>query len=496
MRTRSAVIGIVAASALLLSGCGNQGDGKNGPVGDATVTVGLVLEPTDLDIRRTSGAALDQVLIDNVYEGLVSRTPKGEIVDTIASSHEVSDDGLTYTFEINDGITFHNGDPLTVDDVVWSLSQVKDDPELRDHELLESITTIEAPNDNTVTLTLSEPDSNLLWNLTGRAGLVLDKDADNDLSSTANGSGPFTLEEWKQGDSITLARNDDYWGDSAAVSEVVLVYIGDTTAGVNAALAGDLDVLTAVDPNLRTQFDDTDFTVHEGKTTDKYTLAFNNARKPLDDVRVRQALQLAVDHAAVIDAIGGAGVEMGGPIPPLDPGYEDLTSLRPYDPKKAKSLLDEAGIDNLSLTLTVPNIYGTTVANLLVSAYKQIGVTLTVDSVEFSTWLNDAYTNHDYDLSFVDHLEPRDFGNWANPDYYFGYDNADVQKLYAESVRATDPEVAEEKLSEAARIVAEDHAADWLYNALTLTAIADGISGFPTDSPNARLDLSTLSVAA
>src|SRR5699024_3148497 len=120
------------------------------------------------------------------------------------------------------------------------------------------------------------------------------------------------------------------------------------------------------------------------------------------------------------------------PIPPLDPGYEDLTPLRPYHPKKAKSLLADAGVDDLSLTLTVPNIYGTTVANVLVSAYKQIGVTLTVDSVEFSTWLNDVYTNHDYDLSFVDHLEPRDFGNWANPDYYFGYDNADVQKLYTE----------------------------------------------------------------
>src|SRR5699024_9383391 len=154
-----------------------------------------------------------------------------------------------------------------------------------------------------------EPDSNLLWNLSGRAGLVLDESATNDVSTSANGTGPFTLAEWKQGDSITLERNDDYWGEAAKVAEVVFAYIGDTTAGVNAALAGDLDILTAVDPNLRGQFDGTSFTVHEGKTTDKYTLAFNNAREPLDDVRVRTALQLAVDHAAIIDAIGGAGVE-------------------------------------------------------------------------------------------------------------------------------------------------------------------------------------------
>ncbi|WP_437582323.1 ABC transporter substrate-binding protein [Paramicrobacterium sp. CJ85] len=493
MRTRYVALGVAAVAALLLSGCtGGGAPEKSGK--DASVSVGLVLEPTDLDIRRTSGAALDQVLIDNVYEGLVSRTQEGEIVDTIASSHEISDDGLTYTFDINHDITFHNGDALTVEDVVWSLTQVKDDPELRDHALLESVTSIEATDDDTVTLTLSEPDSNLLWNLTGRAGLVLQKDDDTDLSTAANGTGPFTLDEWKQGDSITLARNDDYWGDAAKVASVVFVYIGDTTAGVNAALAGDLDVLTAVDPNLREQFDGTEFAVTEGKTTDKYTLAFNNAKAPLDDVRVRKALRLAVDHSAIIDAIGGAGVEMGGPIPPLDPGYEDLTDVRPYEPKIAEKLLKDAGAEDLSLTLTVPNIYGTTVPNLLVSAYKKVGVTLKVDSVEFSTWLNDVYTNKDYDLSFVDHLEPRDFGNWANPDYYFGYDNPDVQKLYQESIRATDPDVASEKLKEAARIVAEDHAADWLYNALTLTAVAEGITGFPTDSPNARLDLSSLAV--
>lgn len=269
MRTRLVAVGAAAIAALLLSGCTGSTDTDTGPDTDASVSVGLVLEPTDLDIRRTSGAALDQVLIDNVYEGLVSRTPDGEIVDAIAKSHSVSDDGLSYTFELNDGITFHDGEELTVDDVVWSLTQVKDDAELRDHELLSNVTDVTAADEHTVTLTLSEPDSNLLWNLSGRAGLVLEEGADNDLSTTANGTGPFTLGTWKQGDSITLERNDDYWGTQAKVAEVVFVYIGDTTAGVNAALAGDLDVLTAVDPNLREQFDGTEFAVTEGKTTDK-----------------------------------------------------------------------------------------------------------------------------------------------------------------------------------------------------------------------------------
>lgn len=493
MRLGLTAVGLAAATTLLLSGCQASSHPSGTADRGASVEIGLVLEPTDLDIRHTSGAALDQVLIDNVYQGLVSRTPSGDVVDTLAEDHTVSDDGLTYTFRLVDGARFHNGDPLTAEDAAWSLQQVADDESMVDHELLSDVDSITA-DDDTVTITLSRPDSDLLWSLSGRAGLVLDKDADNDPSTSAVGSGPFTLDSWKQGDSITLTRNTDYWGDPAGVQTVVLSYIGDTSAGVNAALAGDLDVLTAVDPALQTQFEGTDFDVVEGKTTDKYTLAFNNARAPLDDVRVRKALRLAVDHEAVIEAIDGAGLEMGGPIPESDPGYEDLTDVRPHDPDRARELLKESGNDGLELTLTVPDIYGTTVPNLLVSAYRDVGVELTVDTVEFSTWLNDVYTHHDYDLSFVDQLEPRDFGNWADPDYYFGYDNPDVQSLYAESVRSVDADAAAEKLREAARIVAEDHAADWLYNALTLTAVGSGIHGFPTDSPNARIDLSALTV--
>ena len=133
-------------------------------------------------------------------------------------------------------------------------------------------------------------------------------------------------------------------------------------------------------------------------------------------------------------------------------------------------------------------------ANVLVSEFKAIGVTLTVKSVEFPTWLNDVYTNKDYDLSYVNHVEARDFQNWANPNYYFGYDNAQVQSLYAESVAATDPAVAAQKLKEAAYLVSKDNAADWLYTAITLTVVRDGVTGFPVDSVNSRINLAKVAV--
>src|SRR5690606_37991983 len=122
------------------------------------------------------------------------------------------------------------------------------------------------------------------------------------------------------------------------------------------------------------------------------------------------------------------------------------------------------------------------------------GVDLEVDSVEFATWLEDVHVNKDYELSFVLHVEPRDFYNFANPDYYFGYDNPEVQRLYAQSQAEIDPDASAELLAEAARLVAEDSPVDWLYVGTTITALRHGVDGFPKNSINSRIDLAGVTV--
>lgn len=495
---RLALFSAIAASAVILSACtGTAAPETTAPTGepdpDATLQVGLVLEPTNLDIRHTSGAALEQILIDNIYEGLISRTQENEIIPRLASDYEVSDDGLTYTFTLNDGISFHSGTALTSADVVASYEAVRTDATLQGNAEFASVASITAPDPTTVQIVLTEPNQNFLFSLTGPAGLVFQAGDTTDLKTAENGTGPFTLTRWNKGSAITFARNDAYWGEPAGVAEVEFQYIPDFTAGVNTALDGGVQVLTAVDPNLASQLEG-DFTLTTGRTTDKATLAFNNAKAPLDDVRVREALRLAIDHEGLVEAVG-AGSTLYGPIPELDPGYEDLSDVVSYDPEKAKELLAEAGQEDLELTLTIPSFYGTTVPKVLISDFQKVGVTLDVDSVEFPTWLEDVYTNHDYDLSFVLHVEPRDFGNFANPDYYFGYDNAEVQGLYADALAEVDPDKSAELLAKAARIVSEDHAADWLYNGATITAVSPLVSGFPQDSINSRIDLAGVTVA-
>lgn len=496
-RTSLAAAAVLAAGALLLSAC-TGGDPAPGPTSsaapdpDASAVIRLVLEPGNLDIRETAGAALDQILVDNIYQGLVSRTPEQDIVPALASDWEVSDDGLTYTFTLREGVTFHDGQELTPQDVVWSLQTRKDTPEWSDSARLANVSSITADGQE-ITLTLTEPDSSLLWNLTGRAGLILKEGDTVDYQTKANGTGPFTLASWKQGDSITFDRYEDYWGDPAKVAEVVFDYIPDNQAALNAALAGEVDAVTGFDANLKEQVEATgDFALVLGASTDKGTLAFNQAPgSPLADKRIRQAIRQAIDHDALVEALG-SGQTLYGPIPELDPGYEDLSDVAPYDPEAAKALLAEAGAEDLTLQLTIPSFYSTTIPQILVSDLNEVGITLEVNSVDFPTWINDVYVNKDYDLSFVLHTEAHDFENWANPDYYFTYDNPQVQDLFAQSLAATDQAEAADLLAQAAKIVSEDAAGDWLYNGASVVAVGTNLTGLPSINVNERLNLAEL----
>ncbi|KAA9111163.1 ABC transporter substrate-binding protein [Microbacterium rhizomatis] len=494
-RTALAAAAVLAAGALLLSACSGGGTASptasGTPDPSASVTIRLVAEPGNLDIRQTAGSSLDQILIDNVYQGLVARTPEQDIVPSLASDWKVSSDGLTYSFTLREGVTFQDGQPLTPQDVVWSLTTRKNTPAWSDSARLSRVSTI-AADGQTITLTLSEPDSSLLWNLTGRAGLILKENDTVDYKTAANGTGPYSLTAWKQGDSITFARYDGYWGPKAPVAQVVFAYIPDNQAALNGALAGEIDVVTGFDANLKSQIEaGGNFSLVVGASTDKGTLAMNSTKAPLSDKRVRQAIRQAIDHDAIIQALG-SGQTLYGPIPELDPGYEDLTGVAPYDPAAAKKLLADAGASEITLTLTIPSFYGTTIPQILVSDLDAVGITLKVNAVEFPTWINDVYVNKNYDLSFVLHTEARDFENWANPDYYFTYDNPEVQALYQQSLGATDEAQAADLLAQAAKIVSDDAAADWLYNGSSVVAVGTNITGMPSVNVNERLNLAEL----
>lgn len=450
-----------------------------------TLTIGALLAPTNLDIRNTSGVALDQVLTDNVYQGLVGFVPGTlEVRPVLAQSYEVSDDGTTYTFTLRDGIRFHSGSPLTATDVVTSLD-----------ETFGGSITVVSPEAGVIVIELDEPNSFFPYQLAGRDGLILEQDATNDLTDSANGTGPYRLASWQEGESITLEHHAEYWGEPASLNQVVYRYISDGTEAVNASLAGELDVQIAVHTTLRSELEsDGNFTLVNAASTDAFTLTFNGARPPFDDPRVRTALSRAIDTEELVAALEGDGIALGGPITPLEPGYEDLTAINAYDPENARALLDDAGFADMDIEVTTPNFYDPLALNIVASQLREVGVTLTINQVEFGTWLEDVYTKKDFDLSYVDHAEPFDFVNYARDDYYFGYDNADVQRLYSEALRAHSSADQAAALEEAARIVADDAPAKWLYNYTHTNAIGTHVEGFPTSNTNARINLEGVTV--
>lgn len=464
-----------------------------------TVTIGLKLAPPSLDIRRQSGSAIEQVLIGNVYEGLVSRDSDNAVQPGLAKSWDISTDGTTYTFHLNRNMTFSNGDVLDADDVAWSINQLKEKQYYNANQV-ESLSKAEALDENTVRITLSSPDSNLLWYLTGRPGLVFDKDATYNAKTQAVGSGPYTVESFDSASKMVLKANPKYWGTAhkPAMQHVVIDFIADDNAAVNALKSGDVDVLSPVNATLAKSLDTNTYHVSASDGSDKFVLAFNCANKKLADKRVRQAIRYGINHKEIIASRGGVDTALGGPIPSVDPGYEDLTGLYPYDVAKAKQLMREAGYSTskpLKLTLTYANTYGTELGDQLKSQLAAIGIDLNINYVEFSTWLQDVHANGDYELSLVDHAESHDFYKWTTPEYYYHYDNRNVQALYAKALAATDEKESDEYLKQAAKTVSEDAPADWLFGYRVTVAYNKGVKGFPDKLSQTVLPLWQISKA-
>lgn len=477
-----AVVAIIVGVIVFRNNSASSDTAENGT--SNTVTIGLKLAPVSLDIRHQSGSAIEQVLIGNVYEGLLSRDSDNKVQPGLAKSWDISNDGTTYTFHLNQNMTFSNGDKLDADDVAWSINQLKEKQYYNANQVA-SLDKAEAVDANTVKLTLSTPDSNLLWYLTGRPGLVFDKNAKYNAKTEAVGSGPYTVESFDSASKMVLKANAKYWGTAhkPATQNVVIRFLTDDNAAVNALKSGDVDVLSPVNATLAKSLDASTYTVSAADGSDKFVLASNCTNAKLKDKRVRQAIRYAINHKEIIASRGNVDYALGGPIPSVDPGYEDLTGLYPYNVDKAKELMKEAGYTTdkpLRLTLTYANTYGTELGDQLKSQLAKIGIDLKIDYVEFSTWLQNVHANGDYELSLVDHAESHDFYKWTTPDYYYHYDGKQAQKLYAKALEATDEADSAKYLKQAAKAVSEDAPADWLFGYRVTVAVNKHVQGFPS----------------
>ncbi len=380
----------------------------------------------------------------------------------LAEKWDISGDGKVYTFTLRKGVSFHDGSAFDAAAAKASLDRARATDSTNPQKgLFEPIESVEAVDAATLKVTLKRPTGLFLFNMGWPAAVIIAPGAVADAKTKPVGTGPFKFDAWSKGASLTLSRNSTYWGAAPKLDKVTFKIIGDAAAAFAAMMSGDLDAYPLYPaPEQLDQFRaDPRFKVVVGNTEGETILAMNNGKKPFDDVRVRRAINHAVDRKAIIDgAMYGGAKPIGSHFPPTSQGYVDLTGLYPHDPARAQALLKEAGVapgTKLRLVLPPPD-YARRSGEIIASQLKKVGLEAEIVPMEWAQWLSDVFRQRNYDMTIIAHVEPLDLDIYARDDYYFDYKSPAYKALYTELAGTVDQPKRLELYGKAQRMLAED----------------------------------------
>jgi len=461
--------------------------------------MGVVLEPPHLDPTAGAAAAIDEVVYANIFEGLTRIDQNGSVQPALARSWDISDDGLTYTFHLADGVTFHDGQSFEASDVVYSFERAMGDDSVNaQKQLFSAIEKVEAPDDKTVVVTLNRPEGNLLFNLGWGDAVIVDPASAEGNKQKPVGTGPFVFDRWVSGDRVEISRNDSYWGDKPALAKATFKFVSDPAAAAAAMLAGDLDAFANFPaPELMQQFEaDPRYAVVIGSTEGETILSTNNAKEPFNDPLVRQAIAHLIDRQAVIDgAMFGYGTPIGTHFAPHHPAYVDLVGLYPRDVEKAKALLAEAGYpEGFEATIKLPPpSYARRGGEIVAAQLAEGGIELEIIPVEWAQWLDQVFRNTDYDLTIVSHTEPMDIGIYGRDTYYFNYDSPVFKETLAKLNETTEPAQRSALMQELQRIIAADAVNGYIFQLAKHGVWNKDVQGLWHNSPVQANDLTGVS---
>ncbi len=463
-----------------------------------TVTLAMTLEPPGLDPTAGAASAIAEIVQYNVFETLTKINSDGSVSPLLAERWEVSPDLKTYTFKLRRGVTFQNGEPFNAAAVKFSFDRAGAEKSTNKDKRTFAEMTTQVVDDYTVVVLRREIDPDFLFVLGQATAIIVEpKSADNNATKPV-GTGPFKLDAWAKGSSITLSKWDGYRQAGAIkLKKATFRFISDPAAQVAALMAGDVDAFPRVTPRSVPQFkSNPQFQVLVGGSRAKTILALNNKKKPFDDVRVRRAIAAAIDRKAVIEGAGdGYGTPIGSHYVPGALGYVDTTGINPFNIEKAKALLKEAGITtSLEVNLVLPPPpYARQGGEVIAAQLAKIGVVAKIQNVEWAQWLSGVYTNKNYDMTIISHVEPFDLGNFAKPGYYWGYESPKFAELF-KKINNTAREADRAKLlGDAQKMLAEDSVHAFLYQPQWITVANKNLKGLWKDMPVFVNDLSALS---
>lgn len=467
------------------------------PVYGGSLTVAQGVEPPGLDPTTATSAAIPRVVYGNVLEGLVRIERDGKIVPALASDYKISRDGKEYTFLLKKGVKFHDGKPFEGEDVKFTFERLMDPktniPNIKYYRDIESVEVVDS---YTVKFKLKNVNSMFLFNLARPDSIIINKQTVDRLKTAPVGTGPFKFVEWVRGDRVVLAKFGEYHKKGLPyLDRVTFKFIGDPSAQIASLRAGDIDVIGYdVSPeNALLLEKDPKFKVLNGYTTTEVILSTNHTRKPFDDVRVRRAMAHAIDRSALIKgAMSGYGTPIGSHMDPGNPYYIDLTATYPYNPEKAKQLLKEAGFPNgFDAVIRLPDrfAYAKRSGEIIADMLSQVGIRLKIELTEWGQWIDRVFRNADFDLTVIGHSEPFDIDIYANPKYYFRYDNPKFQETLKKAEMEPDPKLRRELYAELQKMITEDAVNGFLFVLPSLPTMKKEVMNWWKDYPMTAQDV-------
>ncbi|HXB90283.1 ABC transporter substrate-binding protein [Mycobacterium sp.] len=486
MRRHALVLAVVVV--VILSGCST---GQRVDLGDAasgTLVAAIAGEPDQLDPQKTS-AHFSFEILENVFDTLVEPDENLEMRPALAKSWDISDDQLTWTFHLRTGVTFQDGSPFSANDVVYSYRRIIDQ-QLAPAYRFNAVTDISAPDPATVVIRVKQPTPNLLVDIGGFKGMAIVQRKNVESGAIAThpiGTGPFAFKSATSGDSVSLVANKNYWGPAPVVSGVTFRFIPEASTALSALQAGEIDWTDSV-PTQRVDElrGDDSITLGVTPSNDYWYQALNEARKPWNDVRVRQAVAYGIDRQAIVQATSyGTAVANQLAIPKGNPWYVDYQRYS-RNLETAKTLLGQAGVKDLTMDLLATSDYPETVtaAQIVTDNLAPLGITVKIRTVDFATWLDEQNNGH-FDMlmmGWLGNIDPNDFyyaqhhtGGKSNAQKF---SNPQVDALLDAGRVETNREKRLDDYTKAATIIADQVSYLYLYNPSVIQAWNKRLSGY------------------
>ena len=486
-------------AAALIPGCTKKSPGQQTHAA-AELRYGYATEPNSLSPLNPSRTADGDAILFNVFEGLVRPDTEGRIRPWLAESVAIEDGGRIYRFNLRDNVLFHDGLPLSAHDVKASLETAAS----AGFAGLDAIYRIETEGNLGVRVILKNPDPDFLPYLT--IGIVSDGSIGHERWPM--GTGPYSIESYTIQRSLVLKKFESYWRENVPQLEKITVsFLADSDALVLALLGGSIDGAT-LPGALAQQLSHNRFDIMQSYSSMVQLMALNNAAPPLNDIRVRQAINYGIEIQGIIDAaFFGMGEPSGSPIIPGLSAYYDqsLADPYPYDRNKAAALLAEAGYgegaQKLSLEITVPSNYTMHIdtAQVIAGQLSQIGIDVSIKLVDWATWISSVYQGRQYQATIISLdspvVSPRAFLSRYQSDSgsnFINFSNADFDYVYAAILAETDENIRIALYRDAQRIISANAASVYIQDILGFKAIRAGAFGGVLNYPLSADDFASM----